>query len=821
MAEGGFDGADAGSVPAVIDTAADLGRELKHWARHGAKGPVKVAALARRLRTSQSTLYAYLAGTTLPPTEVLDDLLHELGVPADERRRLSTARDAVQRRRSAVRPPPGVAHRRVPYELPAAPAGFVGRTEELAALDEALPDPADAAAGIPVALISGTAGLGKTALAVHWGHRVADRFPDGCLYVDLLGYSPVEHRSPADVLAGFLRSLGLDDVDIPNDEHERAARYRSMLAGQRMLIVLDNALDVDQVRSLLPGSATCFVVITSRADLTGLQVWPGARPIDLRPLTHDDGLGLLRTHVGTRVDEFTAAAGVLAERCGGLPLALRIVAAQAASRPEQSLDELVAELAAGQGLDAFDVGEPATAVRTVFSWSDRHLPGRAAELFRVLGLLPVRDVDTYAVAAMLGTDVRTAGRRLGLLIRAHLVQRSGRGRFRMHDLVREYAWELALDEMPQSDQDAVLTRIVDYFVGVGATAMNVLHPSDAPTGTRAVEPAEMPSVRTPADALEWLDAEWQNLLATISFTAKQQWPGATARLAAVLQRHLDQGGRHSDSLTIAGHALAASRLSGDRAAESVALHQLGVAQLRLGRHRQAMEYHQRALTICRESGDSMGEAGTLNNLGNLYERLGRYAEAMEQYRHALPLARELGLRQGEATLLTNLGVVHTRLGDYEQAMRDCHSALEAFTQVGDAGGTARTLGNLGEIHRLAGRYEQSLELCDRALGLAREIGARGIETEVLNHLGEMHLDTGAFDRSRERHESALAVAKDIDDRYEEARALVGIGCVLEASGHPDLADMPWQEALTVYRQLGLPEARRVRALLARVAGPGR
>ncbi|WP_433260163.1 ATP-binding protein [Actinosynnema sp. CS-041913] len=785
-----------------VGTTADLGRALKHWLRHGARGPVKVAALAKRLRISQSTLYAYLAGTTLPSSEALDDLLAELGVPADEHRRLATARDALQRPRGSGGPPRKAPP--VPAELPADPVGFTGRGRELAALDraraEAVPGgvsgavPEAAPGGVPIVVLAGPAGVGKTALAVRWGHRVAAGFPDGCLYADLHGYSPVQPHDPADVLAGFLRSLGLDDPDIPADTHERAARLRSLLARKRVLVVLDNALDVNQVRPLLPGEPLCFVLVTSRTDLAGLQVRPGAHRLDLRPLSADEGMDLLRAHVGDQVDHSPAAALELAGRCGGLPLALRIVAARAHGRPAQPLAELVADLEV-QGLDLLDVGDPDTAVRTVFSWSLRHLDDEARQDFRLLGAHPAHDIGLPAAAALLGADQRTAARRLDVLVRAHLIQRSSAHRFDMHDLVRAYAREQVTD--PEV-LDEALARLVEHFAGTAAQAMDALHPGPAADSPLPVR-----------DAREWVDAEWQSLLALVAFTARRGWSAATTRLAETLQRHLDQGGRHSDALAVLGHVRDAARSAGDRSAEGAALYHLGVAYLRLGLHQDAMRHHREALDICRRAGDRLGEAGALNNLGNLYERLGRYGEALEHYREALALADDLAFAKGRAVVLTNLGVVHTRLGDHDRARRDLEEALTIFA---DPGGTARALGNLAEVHRLDGRTEEALTLFGRALDLARDIGARGIETEVLNNLGSAHLAAGASDVARAHHADALSVARAVGDRYEEARALEGLGSVDGEVGR-------WQEALAIYGQLGLPDGDRVRALLAGEASP--
>ncbi|MGH3763403.1 ATP-binding protein, partial [Actinophytocola sp.] len=768
------DGAD------TITTAAELGRALKYLVRRRPGGPVKVAALARRLNLSQSTLYAYLAGTTVPPSDVLDDLLGELGAPASEHRRLSLARDALHRRRAASQP------RQVPHELPADTAGFTGRAAELDELDAVLSGDAGSGAPARIASVSGPAGVGKTALAVRWCHRVTHEFPDGCLYSDLHGYSPADPRDPADVLAGFLRGLGVDGGEIPDDPHERAARLRSLLTGRRVLILLDNALDADQTRLLLPGSPTCFVVITSRADLAGLQIDPGAHHIGLRPLPVVEGMALLRAHLGSKVDDAEDAARRLVDRCDGLPLALRVVAAQAIhhARP---LDDLVAELS-GQGLDLLDVGDRTTAIGTVFSWSLRHLPAATATDFALLGSHPVRELDTAGIAALLDTDTRAASRRVDRLVRAHLVQRSGAGRFGMHDLVRQYAGDRA-SELPAEIREAAVGRLVDHVIERATWAMDVLHPDEPNSG-----PVAEPAAEQLGAARAWLDAEWHNLLAVVADSARRGWPEPTARLTTVLRRHLDEGGRHSDALTVLGHALEASRQAGDLAAEAEALHSLGVAYLRLGRHEDAGKAHRAAIAVCRECGDRHGEAAALNNLGNLHERLGRFHEAMDHYTRALALADELGTRQGKAILRNNLGVVHTRLGNYAQAVRECRRALTAFRALGDLGGAARSLGNLGEIRGLAGRPADAIVRYEQALALVDEIGARGIAIELLNHRGSAHLALGTIDRARADHEAALEVARTIGDRYEEARALEGIGHALLAAGRADLAAGRWQRS---------------------------
>lgn len=784
-----------GPSPASVATRADLGRELKAWLRRGPCRGVKVGALAKRLDISQSTLYAYLAGTTLPPTDVLDDLLYAIEVPAADHRRLATARDALERHRRI--PDENASPALIPRELPADPTAFTGRTPELERLDTALW--ASRTGSPSIAVLSGPAGVGKTALAVHWGHRVADRFPGGALYVDLLGFSPGEPRRSGAALAAFLRSLGVADSDIPPDPHERANRLRSRLAGERVLIVLDNALDVDQVRPLLPGDTACFVVVTSRHELDGLHVHPGAHQVPVAPLPAEAGEHLLGAHL-SELDAANTASAVraLAARCGGLPLALRVVAAQASLRSEVPLDDLVAELATG--LDLFDVGDGATSVRAVFSWSEQRLSREAADTFWLLAAAPTHDGDVNAAAATLGVDIPTTRRQIGELVRAHLVQRSAAGRLSMHDLLREYARERAVDQLSEPSRAAAIDRLLDHLTATAGRAMDLLHPFDSEE-----TPSDAPGIyfadRRHAQA--WVDIEWDNLTAAVRFAAESERFERTVRLVGALRRHLDQGGRYLAALSVLGTGRDAARRTGDRVAEATATRDLGAACLRLGRHEEAIAHYRDVLALTREIGDRGGEAGTLNNLGNVHERLGEYTEALDHYHRALPIARHERIEGGEATLLVNLGATYARLGELDAAEDHSRQALAIFERVGDNGGAARSLGNLGDILRSKGEYTEALERLAAGLTRAREIGADAIETEILNALGATRLALGATAAARQCHETALAAARSMGDRFEEARALDGLSEVLDAEDDSAGADSARCGAAAIYRALGL------------------
>jgi DNA-binding SARP family transcriptional activator len=477
----------------------------------------------------------------------------------------------------------------VPRQLPGTVPHFAARGAELAALTRLLDGTGEQPGTVPIAAIGGTAGVGKTALAVRWAHQVADRFPDGQLYVNLRGYDPGTPVAAADALAGFLNALGVAGPDVPAGGEERAARYRSLLAGRRMLVVLDNAREAEQVRLLLPGAPGCMVVVTSRDSLAGLVARHGASRLDLDLLPQGDAVGLLRALIGPRADADPGAAAVLAQRCARLPLALRVAAELTADRPDVSVAGLSAELAGlRQRLDRLDAGgDPHTAVRAVFSWSGRHLDPAAARLFALLGLHPGPGLDRYAAAALAGTPAEAAGRALGPLARAHLVRPAGPGRYELHDLLRGYAAEQAARTETGRGRQAALTRLLDYYLHTAAAAAAALHPAGRGRVAAAAATAA-PAARIGAPvsgaraARAWLDAERPVLVAVAAHAAAGGWPGHAIGLSVALARYLDAGQHDADAAAIHGHAVRAARQAGDAAAQERALGDLGVAVARLG-----------------------------------------------------------------------------------------------------------------------------------------------------------------------------------------------------------------------------------------------
>jgi tetratricopeptide (TPR) repeat protein/transcriptional regulator with XRE-family HTH domain len=749
----------------------------------------------------------------------------------------------------------------VPAQLPADVPGFTGRQRELADLDALLaaPTPDESAPGpgagpVVISAVSGTAGVGKTALAIRWAHRTRDRFPDGQLYINLRGYDPEQPMTAADALARLLAALGVSDV--PADEDDRAARYRSETANLRILILLDNAASGEQVRPLLPGASSCAVVVTSRDRLSGLVAVDGARRLDLDLLSTAEAVALLRTLIGPRVDAEPAAAAALAELCGRLPLALRVAAELAASRSGTPLGDLVVELSDDQRrLDLLRAGDDRrAAVTSVFSWSVRHLPPGVAQVFRLLSLHPGPDFDPYAVAALAGSDLERARRAVEVLVQAHLVHRAGPQRYGLHDLLRAYAARLAA-ERPAEERDAARDRLFDHELATAAAAMDVLFPSEAYRRPRvAPVPTPAPAFGRPEDARDWLDAELPTLVAVATAAAPDR-PRHTIRLAACLFRYLD-GGRHPEALTIQGLARDAARSVGDVSAEAHALTSLGSIHLRLGRVDEATDLLLRAFALFQQTTNEFGHARSLTYLARLEHHLGRYASSFDHHTAALAWFQRAGDEQSEAACLTSLAIVATDMGRYEVAVDHFEGALTIARRTGNLESEAYALNQLGGVERLLGRYEIAARHHERALALFRQggrrtgqawalvglgdtytglgrpdqarahhqralemfrdLGERSFEAWALNGLGEAERVAGNLGPADAHHRAALAIAAATAARDQQARAHHGLGQVYEALGEFGPAGDHYRQALAVYVDLGSPEAEQVRTRLAAV-----
>ncbi len=664
----------------------------------------------------------------------------------------------------------------VPAQLPANAPGFAGRATELAILDGLLAERDPTATA--VIAVCGTAGVGKTALAVHWGHRLRVGFPDGQLYVNLRGYEAGQPVSTADVLSRFLEALGVAGSDIPVDVDARAARYRTEVADRRLLIVLDNASAVEQVRLLLPGAPSCVVVVTSRDSLVSLVAVHGARRLDLKPLRRDDAIALLRALIGERVRAESAAVAELAEQCAFLPLPLRVAAELVVSRPGTELAELVRELGDRQRrLRLLDGGgDDRAAVREVLSWSYKHLPADAARLFRRLGGHPGRDFDAACAVALGDLDPDTAGRLLDVLVRAHLVDRGRTGRYGMHDLLRAYAVDLAAQDRP-AERSAALDRLLDHYLTSTAAAMDVVYPGGRPTTGVA------PPVADPARMRAWLDAERPNLTDLCAFAAEHGRPEHAMRLAEVLYRYLEAG-YHSEALVVHTNGLRAARQIGDRDGEARALTNLGAVHRLLGRYGPAAARLRRSLRLHRDRADRHGEARTLSHLGIVEDRLGDTDAAVGYLQQALARYRELDDRHGTAAVLTNLGTVHSQAGDHAAAAEALTSGRALFRELGDRAGEASALTNLGEADMYLGRHTAAAAHLHEALAHFRDLGHRYGQAAALSNLGQVYVRLHRPEEAIAVHEEALAIFRATGHRYGEANTLNGLAEALHAAGRP-------------------------------------
>jgi DNA-binding SARP family transcriptional activator/tetratricopeptide (TPR) repeat protein len=666
-----------------------------------------------------------------------------------------------------------------PAQLPADVTSFTGRLDELDALDGLL----DARPGaVVISAVSGTAGVGKTALAVHWAHRVRDRFPDGQLYVDLRGYDPDQPVPPERALAGFLRALGVPGPKIPNALDERAALYRTQLSRRRMLVLLDNASSDRQVRPLLPGTGGSLVVTTSRDSLAGLVARDGARRINLDVLPAGDAIDLLHTLIGDRVVAEPGPSAQLADRCAYLPLVLRIAAEMAAARPVTPVSALVAELAADSGgLELLAAGgDEQTAVRAVFSWSCRALPPPALRAFRLLGLDPAGEIDTNAAAALFDTTEAQARHRLGVLVKASLVTRTGTGRYTMHDLLRAYAAERADAEEP--DRDAALTRLFDHYAGAAVLAVNTVFPQDRHRRPDVTPPPTVTRFESAAQARHWLDTNRSALVTTIQYAARHGWPSYAITLSNAIHGYLDTGGYYSDNHTIHIDALNSAEELDDRNGQALALHHLGVGQYRWAQLEPAREYFERALAAYRDCGDRHGEAAILNNLGNIEGRLARYDRALEHFQRAYELFRETGARADEGRALTGMGGVSEASGRYAEATEYYLRAVEVAEATGDQSGGSIALGNLGNAYGRLGRFAEAVAYHHRAIAIRSEAGDRVGAARSRANLSDAYRRLGDYESSISHGEPALTVFEETGDESGATDVRDTLGAALHALG---------------------------------------
>ncbi|MEU8377853.1 tetratricopeptide repeat protein [Streptosporangium sp. NPDC048865] len=732
--------------------------------------------------------------------------------------------------------------------------GFVNRTDEFEELNTVLIGEDGDPRVISVYVIAGTAGVGKTSLALRWAHQVRDRFPDGQLYINLRGYDPGEPVTAYGALYRFLVALGVRTHSVPQDPDAAAALYRSRLAGRRVLIVLDNAATARQIRPLLPGDAGCLVVVTSRNRLSSLAVHDGARRLTLGTLPEPEAVALLRAVTsGYRPEDDEEKLTELAQLCARLPLALCIAAERAVSYPHMRLDDLIADLRDESALwDALSTGddEEAGAVRTVFAWSYRALPEQAARLFRLLGLHPGPEFGFHAAAALAGLSPSRTRQLLDSLVGAHLLEQTAPDRYQFYGLLRAYASDQAQQEEPPEEREAALRRVLEWYLHTADAAQSWINPAEARVElappANSVQPLTFPDYNI---AVDWSEREHTNLLQAIRNAASAGQDRLTWQLSAVLSNAQSPSAPAADWLAVGRLGLAAAGRLGDRVAEGQLLTELGMGYTRINHLTESLECHRNALAIWRELGNRLGEAHSLNLIGLAHLRTRRLDDAAEHFEQAAAAFREQDSAHWEATMLSNLASTHYHAGRLPEAADAVRRALAAHRSLDNQRGEGNVLRLMSELQWERGKVREALESAHAALDIALSLRNHRLEGFWLITLGNAQLADGRFadaldsyhrsamlhrrlgDRSREAlawhgtgetyrhldrhaeaadfHRQAAAVHHELGDTWNEALALEGLGAAL-LDEDPQAAHLHWREALNLLSGYDDPRAVAVR-----------
>jgi DNA-binding SARP family transcriptional activator len=688
---------------------------------------------------------------------------------------------------------------RAPAQLPADVAGFTGRTEYLRRLDALVAQPGT----MVIAAIDGTGGVGKTALATHWAHLVRDRFTDGQLYVNLRGYATAPPLRSLDALAGFLRALGVPPDRVPVELDEAAALYRSLLAGRRVLVLLDNARHPDQVRPLLPAEPGCAVIVTSRDRLDGLLARDGAVRVELDTLLPEEAqrlLGGLLDGDGTGGEH--EAVAELARLCGYLPLALRIAGADLAAHPRQSIADYTARLRTGDRLTALQMhGDIHANVRATFDLSYAAQPPEAQRLFRLLGLAPGADLTAIAAAALADIPQDQASLLLDQLTAAHLVLETTQGRYGLHDLLRFYAATRAASKDDEPDRDAALRRWHDFHLYSVDAAALTLYPHILRVPLPAASVAPGASFADHTQALAWLDAERANLVATILHAARRGQHQVVWRLADALRGYFDLRLHTVEWAAVAQAAHSAARSGGDLRGHAAAHLSLALLNWVSSRYQQAIENYTEALRLSRQAHWPHASAVALGNLGGVYWHLGSLAQATDHYTQAVAIDRATGRIVGQANNLYNLGIVHLAAGRTQMAMRHFRDGIARCQEAGSRAGEGRATASLGEAYRALGRTDAALTTLDRALAIQREVGDRLSQTDTTRVLALTHNDVGRYPDAADLADTAVALAHETASRLAQAEALVARATIHHHLDRLDEAIRDAEQGLHLAREI--------------------
>jgi tetratricopeptide (TPR) repeat protein len=647
----------------------------------------------------------------------------------------------------------------VPRQLPTV-ARLAGRQAELAQMNEARKESASS-----ILVITGTAGVGKTSLAVWWAHEVASDFPDGQLYVDLGGFGrDVAPMSPDEALRDFLTALDVPLERIPPNLASRSTTYRSVLAPRRIIVILDNAIDADQVRPLLPGAPGSATIITSRNELGSLLAIEGARLQNIDLLTEAEARQMLRQRLGdTRMAAEPEAIDSIIGSCARLPLALAVVAARASAHPTKSLRLIAEELGAvANGLDALAIDDGTTAdVRSVLSWSYRRLSPAAARLFRSLSVHPGPDIDLPACARLADIAIDQTRRGLAELARAHLVSESAEGRYAIHDLLRAYSRELAYAEGEDEIRAAAL-RVADHYLSLASAADRLIEPlRDERIRLVDCPPAEH-GFRDADDARRWFRSERHVLTGLIEILAGLGLDRHAWQLAWASTTFLDREGRWSHWVAALTTALKSAERIDHRAGQAVAHRLLAHAAYGQDRLEEAVVHLRHALRLFRKLGDHVSEAATHNSLGGIRDHQGKHRIALHHAQQALRLFEMASDQLGHAHALNSVGWCYVQLGRYDVALTYCQQSQQLLAGYGDKLGEATAWDSLGFIRHQLGDQNEAIDSFHRALELFRAAQDRFYEGTVLIRLGDCHLDMGNIESARTSWKQAAAILEELN-----------------------------------------------------------
>ena len=734
----------------------------------------------------------------------------------------------------AVRPAGRRPAQAAPDTLPPETAEFVGRGQELALLTERDGDHPG------IAIIEGMPGVGKTTLAIRAARLAAGRYPDGTIYLNLHSHDPGRPPlDPAEALYQLLRMLSVPAAQIPETIGERTALWRAHLTRRRAVVILDDAAGHDQIGPLLPLASRCLILITTRRRLPDLG---RARSLTLDVLPVDEAVTLFRRLSGEDRTEDAGHIAAAVERCGRLPLAIRLTAGRvaqpgqpglpAAAWPPSFLGPGEASLSAPEVTAAFDLSYGA-------------LEPDHQRFFRRLGVSPCDTFSLPAMAALGGCTSAEAEKALGALLDHHLLALAAGGSFRFHDLIRGYAVTLAWRDDGAAERRQAVSRLLDYYLYAAGQADRVLHPFPRRAARPAGQlPAGSPPLVTREDAANWLESEWSNILQVARYADRHEWklkaadlidlladfleigaywdeaaaahalalqasrdiadPARIARAARALSAVWQQTGRHEVSIPLAEEAAEIYRSLADRGGEARALDQIGQAHLRMARFREALAYCEEARILYGAAADQRGVAETLSHSGIVCWSLGRHPEAKDRMREALALYRSIGDRRGEAKVLTNLGRVHFFSGYHRDALDAYEKALRSIREIGGAQLEAIIYQNIGSVHRYKGSYDEALAAYRKALAVYRDIGDLPNEAEALNDIGAIYESAACHDEALAHHQRAHQIAEEVGGLSQQLIALRMMAGIHRVSGRYGEAVDVYGAALRLSRQTGEP-----------------